>query len=96
MAGRDAVAGLSERLKSFREKAGLSQTQAGERSGVHHVSIAKFETDASVPTIATLYKLAEAYGVDVCDLLPESRYHATAKKTPTPPRLRDGAQKGKK
>jgi transcriptional regulator with XRE-family HTH domain len=70
MPSRDSVPGLAARLRAARESAGLSQVQAGERSGVHHVSIAKFETDKSTPTLRVLYLLALAYEVDVCDLLP--------------------------
>jgi transcriptional regulator with XRE-family HTH domain len=70
MSGRDSVAGLGEHLRAARETSGLSQGQAEERSGVHRVNISKFEAGTKVPTLATLYKLAEAYGVNVCDLLP--------------------------
>jgi len=70
MADRDFVAGLAEKLRAAREAAGLSQQQAGERSGVHAVSIARFETEVRTPTLKALYKLAAAYGVGVCELLP--------------------------
>lgn len=72
MANRDAVPGLAARLRAAREACGLSQVDAGEAAGVHHVSIAQFETDVRTPTLATLLKLAAAYGVDVCDLIPGS------------------------
>lgn len=71
MPERETVDGLADRLKGAREAAGLSQQAAGERSGVHHISIARFETDKRVPTLAMLYKLAAAYGVTVCSLLPD-------------------------
>jgi transcriptional regulator with XRE-family HTH domain len=67
---RDSVPGLPAKLKLAREAAGLTQIEAAAKSGVHQVSIARFETDVRVPTLRALYKLAEAYGVDVCDLLP--------------------------
>ncbi len=67
----DSVTGLADKLRAARKAAGLSQVEAGERAGVHHVSIAKFETDRSTPTLRVLYRLADAYGVDVCDLLPQ-------------------------
>lgn len=67
---RDTVPGLAQRLREAREVAKLSQVQAGERSGVHHVNIAKFETEKATPTVRVLLMLAEAYGVDPCDLLP--------------------------
>jgi transcriptional regulator with XRE-family HTH domain len=71
MANRDSVPGLAAKLREARESAGLSQVDAGEKSGVHHVSIAKFETEKATPTLRVLYLLADAYGVKVADLLPE-------------------------
>ena len=73
MPGRDTVPGLAARLRAAREAAGLSQVQAGEKAGVHHVSIAMFETDKRAPTVKVLLKLADAYGIDVCDLIPRTR-----------------------
>ena len=66
---RRIVRGLAERLRSAREAAGLTQIQAGKKSGVHQVSISQFELGKHTPTIPTLCKLAEVYGLDVCDLL---------------------------
>ena len=63
------VRGLSDRLRSARQAAGLTQIQAGKKSGVHQVSISQFELGKHTPTIPTLCKLAEPYGFDVCDLL---------------------------
>lgn len=70
---RDSVPGLAAKLREARDAAGLSQVQAGEKAGVHHVSIAKFETEKATPTLRVLYLLADAYGVDVCDLLPPAK-----------------------
>jgi len=53
-----AVDASKEMLKAAREAAGLTQQQAAERSGVHFVSIARFETDVRTPTLATLIKRA--------------------------------------
>jgi transcriptional regulator with XRE-family HTH domain len=64
------IPGLAAKLQAAREAAGLTQHVAADRSGVHHVSIARFEKGQRVPTIATLYKLALAYGVVVGELLP--------------------------
>lgn len=70
MPNRDTVPGLAALLRAAREAAELSQVEAGERAGVHHVSIARFETDKATPTLRVLYLLADAYGVEVCELLP--------------------------
>jgi transcriptional regulator with XRE-family HTH domain len=67
---REVIPGLAARLKAARDAAGLSQQQAAEKAGTYQVTIARFETDKRVPTLGILYKLAEAYGVNICDLLP--------------------------
>ena len=71
MANRDTVVGIGPLLRAARDAAGLSQVEAGEKSGVHHISIAKFETEKVTPTLRVLYRLADAYGVSVCSLLPK-------------------------
>lgn len=68
--GRDSVPGLAAALRAARVAAGMSQVAAGQKAGVHFVSIAKFETGKSTPTLRVLYRLAAAYGVTVADLLP--------------------------
>jgi transcriptional regulator with XRE-family HTH domain len=68
---KEIVPGLAGNLRAAREKASLSQVEAGERSGVHHTAIAGYEIERRVPTLMTLYRLAVAYGVKVADLLPE-------------------------
>lgn len=70
MPEREIIPGLAEKLAAARAAAGLSQIEAGEKSGVHNISIARYETDERVPTLMALYKLAAAYGVKVADLLP--------------------------
>ena len=63
MGARDNVPGLAARLREIRERAGLTQQEAADRSGVHAVSIARFETEVTTPTLRALYRLAEAYGL---------------------------------
>ncbi len=95
MPDREVVEGLSDKLKLARESAMLSQQEAGTRSGVHHISIARFETNKRVPTLAILYKLAVAYGVNVCDLLPGGQTTIAAELAPTAAK-KPPAKKGKK
>lgn len=80
MADRDFVPGLAAKLKAAREAARLTQQEAAERSGVHAVSIARYETEVRTPTLKALYDLAAAYGVGVCDLLPEPSGERGARK----------------
>jgi transcriptional regulator with XRE-family HTH domain len=87
-AKRDEVPGLAEKLKAAREAAGLSQVAAEAASGVHRVTISVFESGGRTPTLATLLKLAEAYGVDVAELIPRPQKGAAApvpEAAPAPP-----------
>jgi len=70
MPSRDSIPGLAAVLRAAREKAGLSQAAAAEKAGLYQANIARFETDKATPTLRVLFKLAAAYGVGVCDLLP--------------------------
>lgn len=80
MPNRDTVPGLAAKLKAARESAGLTQQEAAERSGVHAVSIARFETEVRCPSLLSLYKIADAYGVTVCDLLPSPPHSKSKRK----------------
>lgn len=80
MPEKELIPGLAGNLRAAREKAGLSQVEAGERSGVHHTAIAGYEIERRVPTLATLYRLAEAYGVKIADLLPKDLPKETPRK----------------
>lgn len=56
-------------LKAAREKAGLSQAEASRRSGVHWVHLSRLEGGKVNPTVRTLVRLAEVYGVEVGQML---------------------------
>ena len=90
---RDEVPGLPEKLKAAREAAGLSQVEAEAASGVHRVTISVFESGDRTPTIATLLKLAEAYRVDVADLIPRPQKAAEPPAEPEPPAPKKGKKK---
>ena len=86
MSKRDEVPGLPEQLRLSREKSGLTQVQASERSGVPQTNISIFERGTRTPTLATLYKLADAYGVEVADLLPPRTPPSAPEPVPEPPK----------
>ncbi|MFV5384132.1 helix-turn-helix domain-containing protein [Acinetobacter junii] len=59
------------RLKFFRSKAGLSQQQLAEKSGLSRKIISDYEVKKDiVPRDSNLYKLAKALEVDSYNLLP--------------------------
>ena len=57
------------RLAEVRKDKGLSQEQLSEKSGVHRVTIARFETGESSPTLQTLEKLAAALDVQIGEIV---------------------------
>jgi DNA-binding XRE family transcriptional regulator len=46
----------------------MTQTALGQATGIHQVTIAKYETGKISPRMANAIKLAEALGVSVTDL----------------------------
>ena len=54
---------LGERIRYCREKRGMTQQQLAEASGIHPVSIRKYETDRMEPQLKQLRRLAEALNI---------------------------------
>ena len=51
------------KIAEMRKKRGLSQERLAELSGVHRVSIARYETGKASPNVRTLRRLADALKV---------------------------------
>lgn len=61
---------LSKRLKEFRRKAGWSQQKLAERAGLSYNAVTKIEQGAAKkPTIQTMIKIADAFGVSIDELV---------------------------
>lgn len=60
---------ISARLRAARARADLTLSEASTASGVHHVSISRYE-HGRLPTVDSLYALASAYRIEVADLIP--------------------------
>lgn len=61
---------LSTRLKELRKKKGWSQQKMAERTGLSYNAITKIEQGlAKHPTLKTLIKLAEAFGIGLDELV---------------------------
>lgn len=56
-------------LKEVRKSKGMTQAELSARSHVNRVSIAKYETGKSVPTIETAGRLAAALDVTIEDIV---------------------------
>ena len=59
-------------LIGARIAAGLTQKQVAERIGTSQAAIARLESRTSLPTVETLYRLAQALGLDFA-ITPEER-----------------------
>lgn len=66
-----------KKLKEFREKLGLSQSELAIRAGISQPSIGAIEAGKKSPTIRTLEKLAFALGISITELLDDSHPKAS-------------------
>jgi transcriptional regulator with XRE-family HTH domain len=56
-------AGFAQRLRALRKQKDLSQTDLGQRAGLHYTHIGRFERGASRPSGDTLKRLSDALDV---------------------------------
>ncbi len=54
---------IGEKIKYFRSRIGITQAKLAELSGIHPVSIRKYETNKMTPQTEQIDKIAEALGV---------------------------------
>lgn len=54
---------IGEKIKYFRKRIGITQAKLAELSGIHPVSIRKYEINKMVPQAAQIDRLAEALGI---------------------------------
>lgn len=64
----------SEKLRTGRKKAGLTQKQAADAIGVDQAVISRWERGDKQPTVQYLMALAKTYGCKVSDLMPRNQY----------------------
>ena len=57
------------RLADVRRDKGMSQQALAAASGVHRVTIARFETGKASPNVQTMQKLAAALGVTIDEIV---------------------------
>lgn len=60
---------FAENVVLQRDRAGLSQGMAAERSGLHITQISLLERGLRLPRLNTIVKLAGAFEVEPCELL---------------------------
>jgi transcriptional regulator with XRE-family HTH domain len=64
---------LGQRLRSARERAGLSQAEACRRAGLGESSLSEFENGHRAPSLAQLDALARTYSKSVATLLADEQ-----------------------
>ena len=75
---------LGQRILSERKKAGLSQSQLGDKLAVSDKTISKWENDGSMPDVSSIATLAEVFGCSVVYLM-TGKEDATDDAPPAPP-----------
>lgn len=60
---------IGKKIKEFRKKRGITQKKLSELSDVHEVQIRRYESNATMPSIETMIKIAEALDVEPHELL---------------------------
>ena len=60
---------FSEKLKSIRKQARMSQEQLAEKLGVSRQAVTKWETDAGIPDIENIMAISALFGISIDELL---------------------------
>jgi transcriptional regulator with XRE-family HTH domain len=60
---------LGRNLRRARVRAGMTQEEVANRSGVHATEVSRIEGGKRDPQVSTVQKLAEAVGLNASDLL---------------------------
>ena len=63
---------LPERMKALRKSRGLRQAAAAELIGLSYMSYRRYETGEREPSVSSLWKIADFYGVSVDYLIGRS------------------------
>lgn len=73
---------LGQRIARLRKSKGLTQEELGDKVGISSQAVSKWETDASVPDIMLLVKIANIFDITVDELLGNERIRETPKVVP--------------
>jgi transcriptional regulator with XRE-family HTH domain len=60
---------IGDRIREVRRRAGLSQVQLGERVGLDHKTIHRYETAQRAPSLTELLLIADALDVALAELV---------------------------
>ncbi len=62
---------LSKTVSELRNKMNLTQTELGERTGLHRITIGRIERGNFIPSIEQLQALANTLGFEITDMFVE-------------------------
>lgn len=71
---------IGESIRTFREKAGVSQRKLGISLGLSDKAISAYESGRTVPSIETLIRIAEILNITLDDLWESSTKNSTLTK----------------
>ena len=60
---------MAKRMKELRKKRGYSQEAFADHAGLHRVAVGWIEQGKRVPSLKTLVKISQGFGISVSELL---------------------------
>jgi len=63
------LAALAKRMRELRKKKGFSQEAFADHAGLHRVAVGWIEQGKRVPSLRTLAKISEGFGISLSELL---------------------------
>ena len=65
--------GVSERIRQYRQKAGITQRALAQRAGISLDAVHRIENGARHPNLESLYRIAQALGLSPVALLEQEQ-----------------------
>ena len=62
------ITALAKRIRELRKKRGFSQEAFADHAGLHRVAVGWIEQGRRVPTLKTLVKVSEGFGISLSEL----------------------------
>ena len=63
------LAALAKRMKELRKQRGFSQEAFADHAGLHRVAVGWIEQGKRVPSLKTLLKISQGFGLSLSELL---------------------------
>jgi transcriptional regulator with XRE-family HTH domain len=66
---QQVLAALAKRIKQLRKKKAFSQEAFADHAGLHRVAVGWIEQGKRVPSLKTLVKISQGFGISLSELL---------------------------